>query len=244
LEGCSVSEYNDDTLPRDLRDLAKMLLDNSVTGPILRDAGTTRDFTDEEEAAVIALARKAPFLARYDPVLSTLGNYAYYGNPWVAIGVARHVAAGDYTSVNDDQATHLIQINMVPCNEYWKRREGRGPDRFPGSEWQARKLAFDDYYMILKEVWALPETKESADNLDKVWTEFPDYLGDEFITARDRLELPFNKAVKRRGWTVKTRFWEVALRIFNENVDVNDAEGMREMLTVHVEANIDFGDEA
>lgn len=155
-----MTEYSEETLDRDLRDLAHTLLNDPVTGPIIRDVGTHRNFTPDEGKAIFTFCYAAPFFARYDktewPNNSPHGPY--FSNPWVAIAVARRVAQGDFSSVDDPAAKRMIADNKMLIENYDCYRD--------------QKIAYSEFLPLFLEFAQAPELEQALKKFLPVYKKF------------------------------------------------------------------------
>src|SRR5258705_7899361 len=147
--GIVMSEHNDETLARDIRDFAQALLDHPVIGRVVRDAGTHRNFSKEEQGVLDNFSRNADFLKQCIVNSKNGANHgvAYRGNMIVSVGVARRVATGEFSSVDDPAALKLIKDYMVSC----AKDITRGSSDPLAVDPRTRKIRFDDFYRVLQE---------------------------------------------------------------------------------------------
>lgn len=148
-----MSEYSDETLDRDLRDLAQALLDHPEFGPIIRDVGIGQDFTDEQLGKILAFCDTA---ACFDPVvlpnIRDHYNYSspnYFDNRWLAIAVARRVGQGDFISVDSAAAHRMIIENKVPL------------DKSELKTYRKRKVAISDFVPLFLEFAKTPSLEKA-----------------------------------------------------------------------------------
>lgn len=229
-----MSVHTNGTLARDLRDLAEMLLDHPVAGPIIRDAGVRRDFTDEEEKTVLEIATNAPMMAMFHEYRKERVRYGAIGekyNPLVAAGLARQIADGLISSVDAPEAADLIERNMVPLN----------PDHPSFDERHEKKISFELFYKILCEYMNTPGLKQLRD----AWFNYRGGSGGEKRELRTAFEAPAIRHLQRYGEIGLVFFADVANLIFLKGIDFNDRAAIWKIVTrdLHIEpvGKRDFG---
>jgi hypothetical protein len=149
-----MSERSNATLKKDIRDLAEMLLAHPEAGPIIRDAGVRRAFTEAEDKLVMGIAKDSPMmemfprLRRDEPYQCSIEGWHW--NSIIAIGLGRQIADGLIASVDAPEAVDLIERNHFPSASWNLRRElSKNRGSIP--------ISFKLYHKIMKDFVRLPE---------------------------------------------------------------------------------------
>lgn len=209
-------------LAKDIRNLAQSLLDDSITGKIIRRVGAHVNFTPEEEEVVYNFANSANFLRKFEqekpPAFLEKYNKYYYGpNNWkiranidVAIGTSRRICEGKFSSVDDTMVATLIRDNMVLFETKY-------------TEVQLREIDFEDFHRILIEYMEIPELPDLLREWGKANCE-EDSAYEQFGYAN----APSHKIMRRYGLVRGASFAHMADHIFINNLDYNNADVVRE----------------
>jgi len=216
-----MSEHSNDTLTDDIRSLARMLLNHPEAGPIIRDAGVRRDFTEEEEALVGDLARNSPMMEIFRSYKTPTGWSARgaWDSPNVAIGLARQIADGLIESVDAPQATDLIERNKVLPPE---------PDAFDSPSYRQRQVPFAIFYKVLLEYLETPGLKQGLHDLKYFDVAEEGYHNQARL--RDELRAPAQRHLFRYGEIALPDFLEVCAAHFGGYIDAHDIPSLKAFL--------------
>jgi hypothetical protein len=155
-----MSERSNETLKKDIRDLAEMLLAHPQAGPIIRDAGVRRAFTEAEDKLVMGIAKDSPMmemfprLQREEPYQCNIDGWDW--NSIIAIGLGRQIADGLITSVDAPEAVDLIERNHFPSASWNLRREH-------SKTLSSIRISFKLYHKIIKEFIRHPDFEKLRD---------------------------------------------------------------------------------
>lgn len=213
-----MSGHSVETLTDDIRALARMLLDHPEAGPIIRDAGVRRAFTEAEEALVGELARNSPMMEIFRPYKVPTGWTARgaWDCPDVAIGLARQIADGRIETVNAPAATDLIERNKVLPPD---------PDDFGTTDYHSRQVPFDIFYKALLEFIETPSLKERLH--DYTYFNIADEGYHNHARLRDKLRAPALAYLRRYGEIAIPDFLQVASAHFGGYINVHDLHTLK-----------------
>ena len=215
-------------LENDVRDLAQSLLDDAVTGPIIRRRGKFQFFTDEEEKKVINFAEKAEFLNIFENERQfkrerggiTLEMYKL-SNRDVAIGTARRVAEGEFQSVDDVKARALIKDNMMPHDMSVWEWIGHGGTTDLNSPWRGRTIALEDFHLIFKEYIKDPNLPD----LYRKWNE-TNHAGEDMAEIYDAVNERGTAIMRRYGLIRGCSFAHLGQAVLRLGIDYNDVDAL------------------
>jgi hypothetical protein len=216
-----VSGHSAKTLTDDIRALARMLLDHPEAGPIIRDAGVRRDFTEEEEAFVGELARNSPMMELFRPYKTQWGWSARgaLDSPNVGIGLARQIADGLIESVDAPQATDLIERNKVLPPE---------PGTSDSPDFHKRQVPFPIFYKVLLEFLQTPDLKQGLH--DYKFFDVAEEGYHNHARLRDKLRGPAQRHLFRYGEIALPDFLDVCAAHFGGHIDVHDVQSLKAFL--------------
>lgn len=218
-----------DELAKVISELARELLKSPVTGPIIHKAGKFIFFAEQEEEIILQFLDDN---GAYEKI-AWFENKKYYvegvvylpSNIYVTIGLARRVAEGEFSSVDDVAAQQMVRENMITSKA-----------GFDGV--RARTISFEDFYEILVEYMRTPNLRQF---IDEYWKVFDETGGDmkALHTPGRKVEEPSYKILRRHGIIKNADFLTVAWRLFQEDIDVKDTDEIKKIIVRYKSTKIE-----
>lgn len=216
-----MSEDDKEAMAEGIRDLAQRLLNDPVAGPIIQKAGKYKFFSEKEEETVRKFLEKIGAYEKVAPsqdkVYHVMGGAFLPSNIYVIIGLARRVAEGEFTSVNDPAAQQMVRENMIGASGsevFWIIRD--------------RAISFEDYYEILVELMQAPNLRERIDEYWRVFEETGADLG-ELHEPTWAVEGIAFRIMRRHGIIKQPDFVSVASMIFSREINVNSKAAVKKL---------------
>lgn len=218
-----------DELAGVISELARELLESSVTGLIIHKAGKFIFFTEQEEQIILQFLDDN---GAYEKI-AWFENKKYYvegvvylpSNIYVTIGLARRVAEGEFSSVDDVAAQQMVRENMITSKA-----------GFDGV--RARTISFEDFYEILVEYMRTPNLRQFIDEYWKVFNETGGDMKALYAPGR-KVEEPSYKILRRHGIIKNADFLTVAWRLFQEDIDIKDTDEIKKIIVKYKSTKIE-----